>query len=189
MALLIAGVAALFWPGVPMYDTVAQYKQVLGGPVDDWHPPIMVRLWQLLHGVGGRRGADVCGCRLRFMRAGFALLVGALVRTGRWASALAVAVLAVSPLLLGWQMAVLKDTQMLGALMAATGIVAHYRLPGRPVPIAAAALVALLIAYATLVRANALFATVPFAVAAPADEQAPADLASDCRRRLRRSWR
>ena len=66
MALLIASVAALFWPGVPMYDTVAQYEQVLSNQVDDWHPPVMVRLWQVLHSLGGRPDRCSC-CRRRFM--------------------------------------------------------------------------------------------------------------------------
>jgi len=123
----------------------------------------MVRLWQLLHGVSPGP-APMFALQIAMYASGFALIVAALVRTGRWRSALAVSVLALSPLLLGWQMAVLKDTQMLGALVTATGIVAHYRLPARRIPIAAAALMALLIGYATLVRANALFTTVPFAV-------------------------
>jgi hypothetical protein len=61
-------------------------------------------------------------------------------------------------------MVVLKDTQMLGTLIAAVGIVAHYRLRGQHVPTAAIAMVVLLVAYVTLIRANALFATVPLAV-------------------------
>jgi hypothetical protein len=163
VALLIASVAALFWPGVPMYDTVAQYRQVLGGPVDDWHPPLMARLWQLLHPLAAGP-APMFVIQVALYGVGFVLLVAALVRAARWGSAVAVVVLAVSPLLLGWQMAVLKDTQMLGALLSAVGIVAQYRLAERRIPIAAAAVVALLIGYATLVRANALFATVPLAV-------------------------
>ncbi len=89
--------------------------------------------------------------------------MAALVRSRRWAGRRR-ALVAISPLLLGWQMVVLKDTQMLGALVAAAGIVAHYRLAKRRIPIAAAAAVVLLIGYATLVRANALFATVPLTV-------------------------
>ena len=58
MALLIAGVAALFWPGVPMYDTVSQYEQVVSGDVTDWHPPVMVRLWQLLRSSCARDQAS-----------------------------------------------------------------------------------------------------------------------------------
>jgi hypothetical protein len=61
-------------------------------------------------------------------------------------------------------MVVLKDAQMLGALIAASGIVAHYKLAGRRVPFVAAASIAVLIAYATLVRTNAVFATAPFAI-------------------------
>ena len=158
-----ASVAAIFWPGVPMYDTVAQYGQVLSGAVDDWHPPVMVRLWQLLHPLGGGT-APMFALQVALYAGGFALIVAALARAGRWRSAIAAAVLALSPLLLGWQMVVLKDEQMLGSLLASVGIVAHYRLARRAMPIAAAAVVALLILYATLVRANGLFATVPLAV-------------------------
>ncbi|PMV79606.1 hypothetical protein C1X51_32695, partial [Pseudomonas sp. FW306-2-2C-B10A] len=68
------------------------------------------------------------------------------------------------PLFLGWQAAVLKDTQMLGAVLAASGGIAWWRLKGARVPVWALIIVAALLAYATLVRANAVFATVPLAV-------------------------
>ena len=155
--------AATFWPGVAMYDTVAQYGQVLSGDVDDWHPPIMVRLWQLLHPLGPTTGPMFL-LQVALYASGFALIVAALVRAGRWRAAIGAVVLAMSPLLLGWQMVVLKDAQMLGALVAAFGIVSHYRLAERRIAPPAAAVVALLLVYATLVRANAVFATVPFAV-------------------------
>jgi hypothetical protein len=146
-----------------MYDTVAQYGQVLGAPVDDWHPPIMVRLWQLLHRLGVGT-APMFILQVALYAFGFSLIVAAFVRSGRWRAGVVAGLLALSPLLLGWQMVVLKDTQMLGALIAPVGIVAHYRLRGQRVPTAATAMVMLLIAYATFVRANALFATVPLAV-------------------------
>lgn len=160
MALLIGVVAALFWPGVPMYDTVAQYGQVLSGEVDDWHPPVMVRLWQALHPLGATT-APMFVLQVALYACGFPLIVAALVRGGRWGAAVAVAVLALSPLLLGWQMVVLKDAQMLGALLAGFGLLAYFGLAGKRVPIPVAAVVGLLFAYATLVRTNALFATVP----------------------------
>jgi hypothetical protein len=163
VALLIAGVAAVFWPGVPMYDTVAQYGQVVGGTVDDWHPPIMVRLWQGLHALGTGT-APMFALQVALYAVGFALIAAALVKARRWCAAICTAVLALSPLLLGWQMVVLKDEQMLGSLLASVGIVAHHRLRGRKVPHAAAVIAAALILYATLVRANALFATVPLLV-------------------------
>lgn len=162
-ALLIAGVAATFWPGVTMYDTVAQYGQVLSNEVDDWHPPVMVRLWQLLHVLGPGTGPMFL-LQAALYAVGFGLLVAALVRVRRWRAGIAAALLALSPLLLGWQMVVLKDAQMLGALAAAFGIVAHYRLANKETPDLLAIVVALLIGYATLVRANAAFATIPLVV-------------------------
>jgi hypothetical protein len=146
-----------------MYDTVAQYGQVISNEVDDWHPPVMVRLWQALQPLGGGTG-PMFVLQAGLYALGFALIVSALARNGRTRAAVATAPLAVSPLLLGWQMVVLKDAQMLGAMIAAVGIVVHYRLGGRRIPLPAVAIVGLLLAYATLVRANALFATVPAAV-------------------------
>jgi hypothetical protein len=152
--------AALFWPGLAMYDTASQYDQVLSGDVDDWHPPIMVRLWQLLHPLAAGT-APMFVLQAALYGLGFALIVAALVRRGRPWAALATAVLALSPLLAGWQMVVIKDAQMQGALVAAVGIIAHYRLAGRRLPILALVVTAVLIIYATLVRANGVFVTVP----------------------------
>jgi general stress protein CsbA len=145
-----------------MYDTVAQYGQVLSNEVDDWHPPVMVRVWQALT-LFGSGTAPMFVLQVGLYALGVGLIVGALVQNGRKVAAMAAAAWSLSPLLLGWQMVVLKDAQMLGALLAALGIVAHYRLAARRVPCATAVLVALLIGYATLVRANALFATIPLA--------------------------
>jgi hypothetical protein len=146
-----------------MYDAVAQYGQVLGGPIDDWHPPIMVRLWQLLHPLASGT-APMFALQVTLYAAGFSLIAGAVAKVGRWRAAIATIVLTVSPLLLGWQMVVLKDAQMLGALLCAVGIVAHYRLANRRMPAIAVAVTAVLIAYATLVRANAFITTVPLSV-------------------------
>jgi hypothetical protein len=163
IALLIGILAAFFWPGVPMYDTLAQYRQVLGRPVDDWHPPVMVRLWQLLHPLGGGT-APMFVLQAALYAAGFGLIVAALVRTGRWVAAVFTAALALSPLLLGWQMVILKDSQMTGSLVAAVGLVAWFRLPGRAIPWPAIAGAVILVGYATLLRGNAAFATVPLTV-------------------------
>jgi hypothetical protein len=163
VAVLILAVASRFWPGIPMFDTIEQYRQVLGGPVDDWHPPLMVRLWQLLHRFGSGT-APMFALQVALYAFGFALLVATLVRIGRWRAGLAVTVLALSPLLLGWQMVVLKDLQMLSALLAAVGLIAWFRLAGQPVPLLAAVAAAILILYATLIRANGVFVTAPLSV-------------------------
>ena len=161
--LIIGLVAALFWPGIVMYDTVAQYGQVLSGHVDDWHPPAMVRLWQLLRPLGGTTG-PMFALQVTIYALGFAFVVAALGRSGRSWATLTTGVVALSPLLLGLQMVLLKDAEMFGALILAVGIVAHFRLAQQRVPIIATAAVVVLIAFATLVRANASFATVPLGV-------------------------
>ncbi len=43
-------------------------------PVDDWHPPVMVRLWQLLHPLG-RGAAPMFVLQVALYAAGFALFV------------------------------------------------------------------------------------------------------------------
>ena len=63
-AALVLCMAALglFWPGVALYDTVAQYRQVVSGQFDDWHPPIMARLWRVMHAAfGGAAAPDPDG--------------------------------------------------------------------------------------------------------------------------------
>lgn len=156
-------VAALFWPGVAEYDTVAQYREVLTNVVDDWHPPVMVRLWQVLHPLAGGM-APMFVLQTGLYAFGFGLIVSAFAGIGRPRAALATALLALSPLLLGWQMVVLKDGQMSGAMISAVGVVAHYRLSGRRIPALATILLIVALNYATLVRANAIFATAPLAI-------------------------
>src|SRR4051812_50205065 len=43
-----AASAALFWPGIALFDSVEQYRQAVTGDVTDWHPPVMARLWGAL---------------------------------------------------------------------------------------------------------------------------------------------
>lgn len=159
-----AGIACLLcllsliaaWPGVAMFDTVRQYSQVLSGVYDDWHPPVMARLWALLHPLGS--GTEPM---LLLQLASYWIGLGALAAAlGRW-RALAVLAIGASPLFLGWQAVVLKDGQLVGALACAVGLVAWFRLRARPMTWPAVAAVALCLAYATLVRANAAFSTVP----------------------------
>jgi hypothetical protein len=162
--LLFAGSLALFWPGVAMYDSVGQFGQALTGDYEDWHPPIMARLWGVLHGVFDGGAEPMLALQLGLYWGGFGLIAAALAWIGRRRAAIATLVVAALPLFAGWQGVVLKDTQMLGAMLAGVGIVAWWRLRGRRLPVAALAGVAVLLGYATLVRANAVFACVPLAV-------------------------
>lgn len=162
-ALLCAGSLALFWPGFAVYDSVAQYRQALSGAYDDWHPPAMARAWAGLHRLAGGGAGPMLAAQMGLYWLGLGLLAAALARTGRRRAASAVLAVGIWPPFLGWQAAVLKDAQMTGAMLAAVGLVGWWRLAGRRMPAIALAGVAVLLAYAVLVRANAVFAVVPLA--------------------------
>lgn len=162
-ALLLVLTLGLYWPGYATYDSVVQYGQVLAGRYDDWHPPAMARLWALLGGAPfGTAPMFLLQTGLYWL--GLGLLAVRLGLNGRWRAGWATLALGLLPPVLGWQVAVLKDAQMLGAMVAAAGLVAWWRLDARALPPAARGAVALLLLYATLVRANAVFAVAPFAV-------------------------
>nr|WP_315382547.1 hypothetical protein [uncultured Sphingomonas sp.] len=164
VAVLLAGVTlAFFWPGVASYDSVVQYQQVLHGQYDDWHPPAMARLWAVFHGAGWRGQAPMFALQLLLYWSGLAFFASALARRGQSIAALLVLLLGIWPPILGWQVAVLKDGQMAGAILAAVGLASWWRLDDRRLPLWAALLVLILLGYATLVRFNAAFATVPLA--------------------------
>ncbi|MDH4745323.1 hypothetical protein OMP43_14975 [Sphingomonas sp. CBMAI 2297] len=162
-SLLCLAMLACFWPGIAMFDTVNQYAQLRSGSYDDWHPPAMARLWALFHAAGWPGQAPMFVLQTLSCWAGLGLFAAALARQGARIAAGAVLLLGIWPPIAGWQVAVLKDAQMAGALLAATGLAAWWRLRDLPLPRAAALLIGLLLLYATLVRINAVFATVPLA--------------------------
>ncbi|MDG2534936.1 hypothetical protein P6144_14845 [Sphingomonas sp. HITSZ_GF] len=162
-ALLGLFMLACFWPGVAMFDTLNQYSQVVSGSYDDWHPPAMARLWSLFHGAGWHGQAPMFLLQMLLYWTGLGLIAAALARRGSRIASGAVLLLGIWPPFAGWQVAVLKDGQMAGALLAATGLACWWRLEGRALPRWAAGLIVLLLLYATLVRINAVFATVPLA--------------------------
>lgn len=154
---------ALWWPGVAMVDTIGQYAQVLSGAYDDWHPPIMAKLWAVLHPLGpGAAPMFVVQAAAYWL--GLGLIASALARAGRVRAGWVVIALGALPLFVAWQSVVLKDAQMLGAMLAAVGIVARARFAGRSLSTPALIAVAVLLGYAALVRTNAVFAVVPLGV-------------------------
>lgn len=96
---------------------------------------------------------------------GLGLIAAAVARDDRPRSAWAVLAIGACPLVLGWQATILKDAQMVGAMLSATAIIAWYRLGDRPVAWYGWGVVIVLLGYAVLVRSNAVFAVVPLVVA------------------------
>jgi len=162
--LLFGASLAMRFPGVVMYDSVAQYMQAHTGLYSDWHPPIMARSWALLNHL--KNGTEPFFlAQMLLWWGGIGAISAALGRRQKHGAAALVLLVGIAPLWLGWATVVLKDAQMACCLAGAAGLVAHWRLDDRPMPRWAAVLAILLICYATLVRGNAVFATIPFALA------------------------
>ena len=162
--LLFGATLAMRFPGVVMYDSVTQYEQATSGVYADWHPPILARAWALLnHFKAGTEPFFLIQMLLWW--GGIGALSAALGRRQKHGAGAFVLLVGIAPLWLGWATVILKDAQMACCLVGAVGLVAHWRFDGRRMPRWASLLAILLIAYATLVRGNAAFATIPFALA------------------------
>jgi hypothetical protein len=166
-ALLAALVCALFlanlalhYPGQMNNDSVNQYKEALSGRYTDWHPPVMSWLWSVLLQV--KEGpAPILLLHLLFYWTGFGLIADGVRISGKPFLAAAIALAGAFPPFLYINGEILKDVGMVSAWLAALGILFWFRSQQRRMPLLAAILVALLIAYGTLVRTNAIFGLGP----------------------------
>jgi len=53
-AILAMGTSFLFFPGLMSFDSIFLYRQVIGDmPMNNYHPPVMVHVWQLGHHLMG----------------------------------------------------------------------------------------------------------------------------------------
>jgi len=164
-SLLAVACAALVWPGIAAYDATTQFTQAITGRYDDWHPPVMARLWSLFLKAGAWGTAPMLLVQLALFWSGLAMLAVALRRARAPVAGWCVLAVGLVPPLFDWMTVVDKDCQMIGALACATGLVALFRLAKRRVPAWAGAIAAILLAYALLLRANSVFAVMPLALA------------------------
>jgi hypothetical protein len=162
-ALLCTISIGLFWPGITGFDAVQQYEQVVAGSYNDWHPPVMAHLWSLLYKYHSGPG-PMLFLQMALYWAGLGLLSSALWEADQQRASISVLSVGAFPFFLGWQAEVVKDTQMLAAMVAAFGLVARARILSRTINGTTWCIVIVLLGYATLVRSNAAFATVPLAV-------------------------
>lgn len=159
-AALFAASLAVFWPGIVEYDVLRQYEQIVAGRLDDWHPPALARLWEAT--LAWRHDlAPLLALQLALYWLAIGLIATALARRGRARAGWATLAVAALPPFLGWQGVVVKDTQFVGATLAAFGLIAFWRLRARAVPWGAGIAAGVLLAYAMLLRANAVFALAP----------------------------
>ena len=139
-----------------------QFDELRDGALDDWHPPVMARVWQACLALGAHGTAPLFALQTLLFFGGLALVFNALPRVRPAVVAAAVLALVIPA---GWLTVVVKDAQMVAALVAATGLVASFVLRGQRLPRWGVAAVAVLLTYAVLLRANAAFAVVPLVLA------------------------
>lgn len=159
-ALLFLGNLALHYPGTMNPDSHQQYAEALSGQFTDWHPPIMALVWRWLdHLVQGPGAMLTLHLSLHWF--GFTLLADGLSRAGRSRSAWLVLLAGAFPVLVFYNGGIWKDVGMASALIAGVGLGAWFRLQQKALPVWVGALMALPLAYGTLVRTNAVFALGP----------------------------
>jgi hypothetical protein len=160
VAVLFAANVALHFPGVLNNDSLGQYKQAVSGRYGDWHPPVMAWLWsQLLHVADGPGPLLVLHLALYWL--GFGLIADGVRRAGHARLAIVVAAAGAFPPFLYVNAQIVKDVGMAVTWLAAAGALFWYRSQQRRIPIQVGVGIALLIAYGSLVRTNAIFGLGP----------------------------
>lgn len=146
----------LFWPGLMSFDSLYQYRQVLGElPVRNYHPPVMVYAWRGLHAVFGPGGLLLLHQALYW--SGIALIATGLTRSP-WVRAAIVAVIGMLPPLWIHSAVAWNDAGVTAAWLFTCGCAIQLAGAG-PRWLAAPALLAL--AYGTWAKEHALLAALP----------------------------
>jgi hypothetical protein len=155
-------------PGRMSFDSWHQLRQVLGEiPLDDWHPAVMTWTWRLLYETTGSVGAMAAAqIVLGFGSALVLALVLYEVTRSRPLSFGAVAIMFL-PNVINFIGVLWKDTQMMLAYFACVvALIAVRKVPSLH-PTLRVVLVVFAVGcllYGTLVRYNAVFATIPLVI-------------------------
>lgn len=148
----------LRFPGEMGTDAISQYRQIHSGVLTDWHPPIMALLWSLLDRVWRGSGLlFVLHAGLYWL--GYLLLAVGLYRCEDTVGAWCVVAIALFPTNVLLLHEITKDVGLAVTCLIAFSVIYSSRRANRSLsPIVIVSLIVLII-YATLVRANAIFAT------------------------------
>lgn len=147
------------YPGELKFDALIQYWQVTSGVYNDYHPPVMTRFWSLLHPIADGT-APIYVAHLLMYWFAFILLGYELHRRARPISGLVVVAIGATPLLIMINIVVISDVGLASSFMAVVGLWLRVQRRGAW-NAATVVLVALLLFYGTLIRANAVFAVPP----------------------------
>jgi hypothetical protein len=147
------------YPGELKFDAMMQYNQVISGVYNDYHPPVMTRLWRILHPIAAGT-APIYVAHLAMYWFAFILLGYELHRRARAISGLIVVALGATPVLIMMNINVVSDVGLASSFLIVVGLWLQVQRRGQWT-VATAVIVALLLFYGTLIRANAVFAVPP----------------------------
>lgn len=152
---------AAYWPGILQVDATLQYDQAVSGHLNDWHAPVMTWLWTCLLRIWPGP-APMLLLQAGLYWAGFALLIKWALRQQRVGLAYALLACALMPLSVARLGSILKDCMMAGSLVLAFGLFAvQQQKSSLAIRLSAIGMVL----FATAMRPNAFFATIPLLVA------------------------
>ena len=153
--------AFAFWPGLMSVDSIVQYTQAVLRQYSDQHPPVMAWLWSRTNRVvTGPGGMLIIDLGLLWI-ALWAIAEGARRRGLR--HAWIVPLVGFMPTIANIAGVIWKDVGMAYALLCAGGVLYASHRVKRATRVVAIAAALILMAYATMVRANAAAATLAVA--------------------------
>ena len=160
-SVVLAVVNILIWyPGEANNDSDSQYRQIASGILNDWHPPAMTRLWELLlHVAPGTAPLFLLNLLLYWTTP--ALVAITLVRTRHQLAGWAVVAVFAIPTFIMQNINITKDVHLTVVLLFAWALIFAFRAADRAVPRGVVVMAVILISYAMLVRVNAVFAVFP----------------------------
>jgi len=114
---LAVGTTFLFYPGLMSYDSIFLYRQVIGDmPVRNYHPPVMVYVWQLGHYLIGS-GSMLIFHQLMYWSA--IATIAICVQNRLWARLLVVTILGLLPPLWIHSATIWNDVGVMSAFLLA----------------------------------------------------------------------
>jgi hypothetical protein len=160
--LFLANVVSRY-PGIGNPDSKYQYAQAMSGYYNDWHPPVMARLWSVL-----RLFADGDGTlyvlHIFCYWLGFGLIAITLSRCGRRGTGWLLLATGLFPPFLMMNINIHKDVGLAVAFLASFATLFWFRAQEKPVKSAAAVIALLFLSYGILVRMNGVFAAAPLLI-------------------------
>ncbi|TZG28972.1 hypothetical protein [Sphingomonas montanisoli] len=151
---------AMAYPGVMTEDSFNQYKEAVSGQYKDWFPPIMARLWSIFL-VFTPVGSAFFVLHMACYWGGLYLIADRLRDMGHRGMAFATLAIGIVPSQWVTSLFIWKDVGMAVTALAAFAILFRARSKGRSMPKWQGVIVATLLAYSVMVRANGPFAAIP----------------------------